>query len=186
MESGSRRWIALLRAINVGRGRKVEMARLRALLTDELGHRDVRTYVQSGNVVLTAREATTGEQLERELAERIGATFGFEIPVMVRSRDELADVVAANPLRGVADNPARYSVLFLAEAVAPERLSGVDLASFAPETFALLGRELYAWTPAGIHDSPLLKTVGRALAGVSITSRNWRTVERLLAMADEA
>jgi uncharacterized protein (DUF1697 family) len=176
------RQIALLRGINVGRNKRMEMARLRDLM-DELGYEHVRTYVQSGNVVFTGPDRRPAE-LERHLEEQIAATFGFDVPVVVRSRDEVAAIVAANPLGHLATNPSRYHVVFASAAVDPDRVVDVDPASFAPETFELRGRELYLWTPDGIHDSPLAKMLSEKRLGVTATARNWRTVEKLLAMAD--
>src|SRR6266404_10004389 len=96
------RQIALLRGVNVGGNKRVEMARLRALL-EELGYRDVRTYVNSGNVVFSGPRRS-----ERHLEAAIAKTFGFVVPVVLRSRDELADVVDANPLRDVANDPSKH------------------------------------------------------------------------------
>jgi uncharacterized protein (DUF1697 family) len=177
------RQIALLRAINVA-NRQVPMAQLRDLMAD-LGYSDVKTYVQSGNVVFTGPDDEP-QAVERRLASALADAFGFEIPVMVRTRDELAAVVDANPLRDVASEPARHHVLFLASEADPERLGEIDLEAFAPETFALRGRELYLWTPGGIGRSPLAKELSDKRLGVAATARNWRTVEKLLALADEA
>jgi uncharacterized protein (DUF1697 family) len=176
------RQIALLRGINVGRTKRMEMARLREMM-GELGYEDVRTYVQSGNVVFSAPDRRPTE-VERHLTEGIAATFGFDVPILVRTRDEIADVVAANPLGDLATNPSRYHVFFLSAAADPERVADIEPASFAPETFALRGRELYLWTPDGIYASPLAKTLSEKRLGVTATARNWRTVEKLLAMAD--
>ena len=177
------RHIALLRAVNVG-NRKVEMARLRALM-EELGYADVRTYVQSGNVVFSGPDEPQA-QLERRLEEQLEATFGFEIPVMVRSRDELAAIVQANPFRDIATNPSRHAVLFLADEIDPARLDDVDADAYTPEAFQVRGRELHVWAPGGIGTSPLLKVLSERRLGVPATARNWRTVEKLLALADEA
>jgi len=94
------RQIALLRGVNVGGKKKVAMAKLRAL-TEELGYRDVRTYVNSGNVVFSGRRRSA-KHLESALAE----AFGFDVPVVLRTRDELAAVLEANPLRKVATDSA--------------------------------------------------------------------------------
>src|SRR5436190_18517210 len=104
------RHIGLLRGINLGPSRRVAMGDLRALLRDA-GYDDVRTYVQSGNIVLSSDAQP--RELERQMAELISARFGFDVPVIVRTRDELAGVVAANPLGNVADDPKRYQVSFL-------------------------------------------------------------------------
>ena len=168
------RQIALLRGINVGGNKGVEMARLRTLL-EELGYRDVRTYVNSGNVVFTGPRRS-----EQHLETAIAKTFGFEVPVVLRSRDELADIVHANPLRDVATDPAKHLVVFCA-ADAPTDLEPAD---FAPETFAVRGREVYLWAPGGIGNSPLAKLLANKSLGAKSTARNWRTVEKLLELAD--
>jgi uncharacterized protein (DUF1697 family) len=178
------RQIALLRGINVGGHKKVPMARLRELL-GELGYEDVRTYVQSGNVILTGPDQSP-EELERTLERQLEEAFGFAVSVLVRSREQLAAVVAANPLREVATEPARHHVLFLSGEPAVERLDAIDAALHAPDAFVHRGREIYLWTPAGVRDSRLAKALSDARLGVTATARNWRTVEKLLALADEA
>jgi uncharacterized protein (DUF1697 family) len=152
------------------------MARLRALL-EELGYRDVRTYVNSGNVVFTGPRRS-----ERHLEAAIEKTFGFEVPVVLRSRDELADVVQAHPLRDVAHDPAKHLVVFCAAEAATE----LDPADFAPETFQIRGREVYLWAPGGLGTSELAKRLATKSLGGKSTARNWRTVEKLLALADDA
>ena len=170
------RQIALLRGINVGGNKRVEMARLRALMED-LGYSDVRTYVNSGNVVFSGPSRS-----ERHLETAIAKTFGFEVPVVLRSREELADVVAANPLRDVANDPAKHLVVFCAAKASTD----LDPADFAPETFHVRGREVYLWAPGGIGTSPLAKALATKPIGDKSTARNWRTVEKLLALADDA
>ena len=177
------RQIALLRGINVGGHKKVPMARLRELM-GELGYGGVRTYVQSGNVAFTAPDRPA-EETARVLEQQLEVAFGFEIAVVIRSRDQLAAVAEANPLREVVTDPARYHVLFLSEEVAPERLDDLEPADFAPDILLLRGRELYLWTPEGMHDSRLAKALTPKRLGVVATARNWRTVEKLLALADE-
>jgi uncharacterized protein (DUF1697 family) len=169
------RQIALLRGINVGGNKKVEMARLRALL-EELGYRDVRTYVNSGNVVFSGPKRSEGH-LEAAIAD----TFGFDVPVILRSRDEIAEVLALNPLRDVATDPAKHLVIFCAA----DASTDLNPADFAPETFHVRGREVFLWAPAGIRDSPLAKLLATKSLGEKSTARNWRTVERLLALADD-
>src|SRR5471032_1187441 len=100
------------------------MARLRALL-EELGYRDVRTYVNSGNVVFSGPRRS-----EQHLEAAIAKTFGFDVPVVLRSRDELADIVRANPLRDLVSDPAKYLVVFCAAEASTE----LDQSDFAPDT----------------------------------------------------
>jgi uncharacterized protein (DUF1697 family) len=176
------RQIALLRGINVGGSHKVPMAQLREVLTG-LGYDDVRTYDQSGNVVLTGPDRSDAAT-EKALAEELEAAFGFAIPVVVRTRAEVEKVIAADPYAGVVDNPARYHVLFLSSAPDPAAVAAVaDPAAFAPDTYTLIGRELYLWTPEGIRDSKLVRTLTDKKLGVTTTARNWRTVNKLLELA---
>jgi uncharacterized protein (DUF1697 family) len=170
------RQIALLRGVNVGGNRRVEMARLRALM-EEIGYSDVRTYLNSGNVVFSGPRRS-----ERHLETAIAKAFGFEVLVVLRSRDELADVVAANPLRDVATDPAKHLVVFCAGKASTD----LEPADFAPETFLVREREVYLWAPSGIGTSPLAKLLAAKSLGDKSTARNWRTVEKLLALADDA
>lgn len=170
------RQIALLRGVNLGGHNKVEMSRLRTLV-EQLGYSDVRTYVNSGNVVFSGRRRS-----EEDLETAIEDEFGFEVPVVLRSRDELADVVAANPLAAVATDPARHVVFFCAG----DASTDLDAADFTPETFAIRGREVYLWAPAGFSRSALARLLANESVGGKSTARNWRTVEKLLALADDA
>src|SRR5256885_12492150 len=130
------------------------MARLRTVLK-ELGYRDVETYVQSGNVVFSG-PGRPPEQTASALERDLEAALGFDVGVVVRTRDEIAELVAANPLGAVADDPARHLVLFLASVLDPERVAGLDPADFAPESFALRPREVCLWAPRGLRDSKVI------------------------------
>ena len=174
--------VALLRGINLGPNRRVPMGDLRDLLSGA-GYGDVRTYVQSGNLVLTSR--LSADRLERELARHILSGFGIDTPVIVRTRDELAAVVALNPLGKVAEDPKRYQVSFLSAEPAAEAIDAIAAVDVAPEQFAHHGREIYAWHPQGVHGSALAKLISDRRLGVTVTARNWNTVTTLLAMADE-
>jgi uncharacterized protein (DUF1697 family) len=177
------RHIALLRGINLGPNRRVAMADLRALC-EKLGYEDVRTYVQSGNVVLTSKGSP--RTVERELERAIAAELGVETDVVVRTRDELDDVVAHNPFpQAAAEDPKRLQVSFLsgkADAAFVRELARQD---FGSEEFTVTGREIYAWHPDGMQRSKLARALGDKRLGVTATARNWNTVTKLLAMADE-
>ena len=176
------RYVALLRAVNLGAKRKVPMADLRALL-GELGLENVRTYVQSGNAIFDSGEQP--DALKTTLEDRLQATFGFEIPVVLRTRAEIAAVVAADPLGDVADEPKRYHVLFLDGVLDRTRLADFDPAAVAPEVVHLGDREIYVWSPEGVRSSKAFTAVGDRRIGVAATARNWRTVTTLLELMDE-
>jgi uncharacterized protein (DUF1697 family) len=177
----AKRQIALLRGINLGSHKRVGMGPLRDLLNG-LGYEDVRTHLQSGNVVLGA--TVTGEQLGRELEQAIAAEFGVEIDVIVRTRDELAKVVARDPLGKVADNPSRYLVSFLSAKPDPKLVRELEKLKVASEQFVVVGRELYAWHPGGVGVSKLSKAFADGKLGVTATARNWNTVTKLLELAN--
>ncbi|HUO72912.1 MAG TPA: DUF1697 domain-containing protein [Solirubrobacteraceae bacterium] len=175
------RQIALLRGINLGPHNRVSMPDLRDLLSGA-GMGDVRTYVQSGNVVLSSH--LSPEALARQCQSLITACFGLDIAVVVRTRDELAEIVALNPLGQVAENPKRYQVSFLSAPLAPATVENLRSLAAPSERLVASGRELYAWHPDGVARSKLWgRLAGRSL-GVTATARNWTTVTTLLSMAD--
>jgi uncharacterized protein (DUF1697 family) len=175
------RHIALLRGINVGGHKKVPMADLRAALA-EAGFEDVKTYVQSGNVALTAKERSPAK-VGRRVEQAIEKAFGFDVAVVVRSREEIAALIEDDPLGDVATNPTYRVVVFLADKLDRERLADVDPADFAPEAFALRDYEIVMWAPDGQRDSKLVKTLTEKRSGVVGTARNWKTVLKLLDLA---
>ena len=175
------RRIVLLRGINLGAHNRVAMPALRELLERD-GLRDVTTYVQSGNVVLTSDDPP--DRLARRCERLIADALDLHLDVVVRTRDELAAVVVRNPLGDVADNPKRYQVSFLSDEPEPLLVHSLEALVAGGEAFAAVGRELYAWHPDGVARSKLWnKLAGKGL-GVTATSRNWTTVTTLLAMAD--
>jgi uncharacterized protein (DUF1697 family) len=172
------RWVALLRGINVGRAKQVDMADLRRVFED-LGATDVRTHLRSGNVVFTAEPAPSEADVERAIVEATGVSCS----VLVRSAEELAAVVAANPLADIAEDPSKLLVAFLSEAPDDELARAIAASVQPPTQAALVGRAAYFWCPEGVAEA----TLGAASwqkRGITATSRNWRTVTRLLELAD--
>jgi uncharacterized protein (DUF1697 family) len=176
-----KRQIVLLRGINVGGHRRIPMADLRALLTG-LGYEGVRTHLQSGNVVLESKASprTVGRTIERGIRDELG----FDVEVFLRTRDELADVVARDPFGALAVDPSRYLVSFLSAEPSPERVREAAAVDVAPERFVASGREIYAWYPEGLQASKLVKVLSERRLGVTATARNWNTVTKLLELAD--
>jgi uncharacterized protein (DUF1697 family) len=175
---GCTRYVALLRGINLGRARQVDMPRLRELLTAR-GHENVRTHLRSGNVVLDS--PLPEPELAPDLARAIEAEFGFAVPVVVRTGVELAAVVAGNPFATVATDPARYLVTFMAEPPDRTRVDGLPRAESGE--YLVRGRELYLWLPDGIQGTPLASWKWDTLLGRPGTARNWNTVSKLAELA---
>jgi uncharacterized protein (DUF1697 family) len=176
------RQVIMLRGINLGPSRRVPMADLRAVLTDA-GFEDVRTYVQSGNVVLES--AAKPAALERQTAKLISERFGFDVPVVVRTARQLAAVVKLNPLGDVADDPKRYQVSFLSDKPGADVVQKLEALVSAQERFACHGREIYAWHPDGVARSKMWNALAGKGLGVTATARNWTTVTTLLEMAGD-
>src|SRR4051794_12887575 len=133
------------------------MADLRGLVA-ELGHTDVRTHLQSGNVVFTAAAGAGGAaRIERDLEAAIERTLGLDVDVVVRTRAQIDAVVRRNPLSDVATDLSRYLVLFLSAKPAAAKVAAIDAGSFEPERFAVDGREIYLWAPDGVHLAKLPK-----------------------------
>jgi uncharacterized protein (DUF1697 family) len=177
--------IALLRGINVGGRNRVAMADLRETVTS-LGHRDVATYIQSGNVVFTAGgEDDLTDALEHAIEQRLGVAA----PVVVLSRDELAEVAQANPYAG-EPNPKAVHAVFLSDE--PDRALRDAVAAAVEQATAkggrdeaqIVGRTLYLHTPDGYGRSDLAARVMRVTT--TGTARNWATVTKLLAMLEPA
>ncbi len=173
------RHIALLRGINLGSRNRVSMPDLRELLASQ-GYGDIATLVQSGNVVLTSR--LSPKRLERELRKQIADGLGVDTPVVVRTRDELADVIARDPFGAAAKDPKRYQVTFLAEEPGADAVRAVEAADVAPDRLVISGREAFTLHPEGIQRSKAAAAVARHLP--TGTARNWNTVTKLLELAD--
>jgi uncharacterized protein (DUF1697 family) len=176
------RQVALLRGINLGGRAKVEMARLRAVI-EALGYGDVRTHLRSGNVVFTSDR--TPEKAAREIGDQVAEHLGVAVPILVRTRDELAKIVDRNPLGDVADDPRRYLVTFLSAPPDRRRLRSLDAAEFEPEVFRVVGREAYVWSPDGVRASQLSYAFWEKHFQLTATARNWNTVTKLLTLANE-
>ena len=175
------RLVVLLRGVNLAGRNRVSMPALREALEDA-GFTDVATYVQSGNVVLTSREAAkrVGTDVERLLAER----FDLDIRVIVRTRAELAAVVDRNPLAKIATDPRRYQVTFLKSPLGADVFPKLEAVATDGERVKHVGREVYAWHPDGVGRSKLAVLLAGKGLGVTATARNWKTVMRLLELVD--
>jgi len=182
MNSGtaSRRYVALIRGINVGRAKRVAMSDLRALV-EGLGYGEVRTLVNSGNVVFRVPAARPGDIAGR-IEKAITARLGISARVIVLSAADLAAVVAGNRLGPVAKDPSRLLVTVLKNPADRKRLVPLTRRDWAPEALSLGVRVAYLWCPEGMIASPLADAVFRLL-GDAWTTRNWATLTKLHGLA---
>ena len=170
--------VALLRGINLGPRNRVGMADLRTIL-EEMGFEDVRTHLQSGNVVVSTTRKK--DDVARAMEKAIADGFGCDIDVMVRTAGELKKVVASDPFGKLATDPSRYQVIFLPEKP-NKKIKALADADWGDDRAEVKGREVYLWLPEGTQRSSLLKEVNRSDAAKTGTMRNWRTVTRLVEM----
>jgi uncharacterized protein (DUF1697 family) len=177
------RQVVLLRGINLGPRNRVAMGELRTAL-EHAGFEDVKTYLQSGNVVLSSKAKP--EQTARKVRRAISDGFGLDIAVVVRTGAQLARVVARDPLGDVATDPKRYQVSFLDGTLPAASKRKLEQARLESEQFVVRGREIYAWHPAGVARSKLWSALAGRDLGVTATARNWTTVTKLLELVEAA
>jgi uncharacterized protein (DUF1697 family) len=175
--------IALLRGINVGKAKRIAMADLRALV-EELGYGEVRTLLNSGNVVFDVPAKVRGDSAAR-IEKAIEAELGVSSRVTVISADDLAAAIDANPLREAKADPPRFLVAFLQRSADRALLAPLAKSKWGKEKLALGEHVAYLWCADGILESPLLKEIGRAMKD-GVTTRNWATATKLLALAKRA
>jgi uncharacterized protein (DUF1697 family) len=172
----------MLRGINVGGKAKLPMADLRRIV-EGCGFEDVRTYIQSGNVVFSG-SGRSSDAVAKRLQAAIADGSNVKPEVAVRSRAELAKVVDANPFLARGADAADLHVTFLCgNTRSSAALGGLDLASYAPDEAIARNREVYLYLPNGLGRSKLAADLARR-GKTEGTTRNWRTVTTLLDMAD--
>jgi uncharacterized protein (DUF1697 family) len=179
---GTTRQIALLRGINVGRAKRVAMADLRQLL-GELGYTDVRTILNSGNVVFDCSKRDAAQSATR-IEEALVLKLGVGSRVTVLDAAHFDQVVADNGLLDVADDPSRLMVAVLNNPADRSKLEPLARQAWQPEAFALGRWAAYLWCADGVLASRAAAAVG-AVLGDAVTTRNWSTIMKLHALAKE-
>jgi uncharacterized protein (DUF1697 family) len=175
--------IALIRGINVGPTRSLPMEPLRKLCA-KAGMHNPRTFIQSGNVLFEG-PAKTFASAARKLEDLIEADRGFRPAVILRTRDQLARAIDANPFpKAAREDPTHLLVMFLPDKPPASAAKALDQLKRGREQLALTGRELYIHFPDGIGRSKLSVAALEKAVGPG-TGRNWNTTLKLLAMCDE-
>lgn len=178
------RYVALLRGVNIGAKKRITMTDLKALV-EGLGHTDVATYVNSGNVVFTTPEPHEGVDLARDVASALVARHTLDVAVVIRSGEEMTAIVAGNPFPERASEPKTLHVAFLSDAPAPHLIDALAESERGSDDYRVIGREVYLHYPNGMSGAVfMVNGLDRAL-DVAATSRNWRTVLKLAEMAGE-
>ncbi len=174
-------WVALLRGINLGARNKVSMAELRRLL-EEAGYGEVRTYIQSGNVLFAAEERDR-DALAGRLERIVEDGFGVSSSVVLRTFPEIDKVARSHPF---GDDGSKTHVAFLAQKPRAADVRALEQLEIAPDRFELAGSDVYLHYPYGVQGSQLSGALLERHLRVPATVRNWRTVTHLAEMARAA
>jgi uncharacterized protein (DUF1697 family) len=175
-------YLALLRAINVGGKNKLPMKDLADMFVSA-GCADVRTFIQSGNVLFNA-EAGVAEQVPGLVATHIATTFGYRTPVVLRTAGQLREVVASNPYLAQGALEDSLHVMFLADRPSQPRIDALDPKRSPTATYVVLGREIYLHLPRGVAEVKLTNAYFDSRLATVSTMRNWRTVTKLLELME--
>jgi uncharacterized protein (DUF1697 family) len=174
-------YVALLRGVNIGPNKRIAMADLRALV-EGLGYDDVKTLVNSGNVVFTVERKKVNATLAREIEAALRERHGLDVGVVVRSGGEMAKIVANNPFPEAAATPKLLHVSFLDRKPEPDKVAALQEVDRGEDDFRVIGTEVYLSVPNGLSGAVVnVNGLDKAL-GVVATSRNWNTVTKLVDM----
>jgi uncharacterized protein (DUF1697 family) len=175
-------YVAMLRGINVSGQKIIKMEKLRASM-EPLGFSQVKTYVQSGNIVFQAAPNSEAA-ISRKIAERIEREFGFAVPVFVKSARDLARIVKENPFpEDESIDQSKLHVTFLSGAAPPTAAQSLAALAVKPGRFHVSAHEIYLYCPNGYGETKLSNTAIEKKLAVGATTRNWKSVNTLLAMA---
>lgn len=172
--------IALLRGINVGGKRKLLMVELKALF-ESLTFQNIITYIQSGNVIFETAYSTSDIEIADSIEKAIAETFGYDVPVIVRSAQELKHCVAQNPFLQKENTDINELFLtFLNEVPNKENRLITETFHFEPDRFIIQDKNIFILCKGKYHQTKLSNNFFEKKLKVSATSRNWKTVLKLI------
>jgi len=175
-------FISILRGINVSGQKKILMKDLK-LLYENLQLTDVKTYIQSGNVVFNMSEAYNETTLCKKIETAIFEKYAFEVPVIIRTKEEIQEIINSNPfLNEDSINPEKLHVTFLSKKPLTINLNSIEPLNYLPDRFRMAGREIFLHCPVNYGETKLSNKFFESKLKVSATTRNWKTVNRLFEM----
>ncbi|HEX3012892.1 MAG TPA: DUF1697 domain-containing protein [Methanobacterium sp.] len=177
------KYIALLRGINVGRNKRIKMADLIKVF-ESLGFKNVKTYVQSGNVIFE-HDSNDAAEIAESIERKISQTFPFSVNVIIRTKDEVENVVKGNPFIGrVGIELDKLHVIFLTDMPDPKDVLNLDINKDENEEFEVIGREVYIYCPEGYARTKLKNDIFEKKLNTAATTRNWKTTSKLLELSN--
>jgi uncharacterized protein (DUF1697 family) len=178
-------YIALLRGINVSGHKTILMDDLKALF-EKMNFGEVKTYIQSGNIVFKTGENLTDAELAQRIQQSITGRYNFFVPVFIRSGEEMAKTLAENPFLKEKDiNPDWLHVTFLSDSPRQSDREAISKYDFSPDRFYLVRNEAYLYCPQGYGNTKISNLFFENRLKVSATTRNWKTVIKLVDLASE-
>jgi uncharacterized protein (DUF1697 family) len=178
-------YISMLRGINVSGQKLIKMPELKRLYED-IGFSGVVTYIQSGNVVFSTEEDIKARDLAQKIEKAVREKFSFDVPVIIRTRDELKDIIAAVPFKnpgGVV--PDKVYITFLEDIPEEANVLKIHPLDYKPDRFVILGKEIYLDCASGYGTTKLSNTFFENKLKVRATTRNYNTVNKLIELAED-
>jgi uncharacterized protein (DUF1697 family) len=176
-----KKFIALLRGINVSGQKKIKMSDLK-LLFEEMGFKDVQTYIQSGNVIFSSKEISV-DKLELKISSAIKRKFGFDVQVIILSQEEIEYTLKNNPFIKRKKEDDRLYVTFLSNAPSKENIQRLNSTDYSPEEYIIDGKLVYLYLPNGAGKAKINNNLFENKLKVDGTTRNWKTVNALSELA---
>lgn len=177
------KFISMLRGLNVSGQKLIKMPELK-LVYESLGFSNVLTYIQSGNVIFTTGHVIQVKDLSSDIENAILKKFGFDVPVILRTLDEMKEIVRINPFQD--ENgfvPDKIYVTFLEFEPQAEKIDKINPFDFLPDKYKILGKEIYLSCSSGYGTTKLSNTFFENKLKVRATTRNWNTVNKLIELA---
>ncbi|HSZ25946.1 MAG TPA: DUF1697 domain-containing protein [Cytophagaceae bacterium] len=176
-------YIAILRGINVSGHNLIKMDALRSLCK-ELGFRNAKTYIQSGNIVFQYKKISC-DSLEKKIEQAIFTSFSFKVPVLVKEAVELTSVLQHNPFVNVRmEDETKLHVTFLSKEPDKGLVDKIKEGSYAADECIFSGRNVYLFCPNGYGNTKLHNGFFESKLKVTATTRNWKTLNELAMMAE--
>ena len=178
------KYISILRGINVGGKRKILMADLRELY-ESLDFENVITYIQSGNVIFESKKKNANTTFTKKITQAIFDKYGFEVPVIIRSVEEIKSIVENHPFeKKEGAQIENLCLTFLSEIPSDENLEKINTYDYSPDLFQIIEDNVFLFIQGKYHQSKLTNNFFEKKLKVSATTRNWKTVNKLLELSE--
>ena len=178
-----RTFVSILRGINVSGQKKILMVDLKTLF-ESINLKEVITYIQSGNVIFKSSESLSDLGFAIKIEKAVYKKYGFEVPVIIRTKDEIQKIISTNPfLKEKNIDPRKLHITFLSEIPSAENVESIESIKYSPDRFIISGREIYLHIPVSYGETKLSNNFFEKKLKVRATTRNWNTVNKLLELA---